>query len=118
MKQIGETTVNLAVAASKPYLLAIFDEAHPDARGFVDGLTGEALGAGPRFETPVIVGIGVLDIAMRAPTILVFGTCEVRTAAQLLTAGKAAGVIRMLAVAQRSENVAAADLVAEEMRRR
>src|SRR5512143_2375492 len=60
----------------------------------------------------------MLDIAVRAPAVLVFGSGEFRTAAQLRPACEAARVIRLPAIAQRGENVAAADLVAEEMRRR
>jgi len=100
-------------------LLAISDEAHPHSRSVSDHLTCEPLGAGPRLETPVIVGgIGLLLIAMRAPAVLIFGSGEFRAAAQLRAAGKSPGVIRTPAVAQRGENIAAADLVAEEMRRR
>src|ERR1700722_13956034 len=100
-------------------LEGLFHEAHPDPRRLADRLACQSLGAGPRCEALVVVGgIGVLQVAMRAPAVLVFASREFRTAAQLRAAGEAAGIIRAPAVAQGGENVAAADLVAEEMRRR
>ena len=56
-------------------------------------------------------------IAMRAPAVAVFGAGEFRAAAQLRPAGKALGIIRRPAIPQRGKDVAAADLIAEEMRR-
>src|ERR1017187_6226767 len=107
------------ICPAERYLLAISDEAHSHSRSLADHLTCEPLGAGPRLETPVIVGgASVLLIALRAPAVLVFGSGEFGAAAQLRSAGKSAGVIRVPAVAHRGENIAAADLVAKEMRRR
>ena len=54
---------------------------------------------------------------MRAPAVVIFGAGKFGAAAQLRAAGKAAGIIGRPAVAQRGEDIAAADLVAEEMRR-
>src|SRR5580693_4358335 len=97
--------------------LASTDEAHPDPRGLACDLAREPLGAGPCAKTPVIVGsVGALQIAMRTPAVFILGAGEFGAATQLRTAGKAAGKIRTPAVTKRGENVAAADLVAEEMR--
>src|SRR5262245_11721164 len=54
---------------------------------------------------------------MRAPAVLILRSCQFRAAARLRPAGKAACEVRTFAVAKRGEDVAAADLVAEEMRR-
>src|ERR1700689_5248187 len=54
---------------------------------------------------------------MPPPALLILGPRQFRAAAQLRTAGEAARIVRWFAVAQRGEHVAAADLVAEEMRR-
>src|SRR5687768_9935917 len=55
---------------------------------------------------------------MRAPAVVIIGAGKFGAAAQLRTAGEPARVIRRPAVAQAYENIAAADLVTEEMRRR
>src|SRR5262249_23716877 len=49
--------------------------------------------------------------------VLVFGACELGTATQLRAAGEAAREIRCLAGSKGCEDVATADLIAEEMRR-
>src|SRR5450432_249656 len=109
-------------AATRPGhkpLLAAFDEAHPHASRLAHDLACEPLGAAPRPKTPVVVGgIGAPDITMCTPAVIVFGSDEFRAAAQLRPACKAARKIRILAVAQRGQDIAAADLVAKEMRRR
>src|SRR5258705_8765065 len=99
--------------------LAISDKAHSHSRGLACDLARQPLGAGPRLKTPVVVGgIWALHVAMRAPAVVVFGAGEFGAAAQLRAVGKPARIIRGCAVAQRGQNIAAADLVAEEMRRR
>src|SRR5579864_2496770 len=54
---------------------------------------------------------------MRAPAVLIFGADEFVGAAKLRPLGKSAAVIHRFAVADRYQNIAAANLVAEEMRR-
>src|SRR6185436_7066924 len=91
---------------------------HADARDFAGGLTAQTLGASPVAKTSVIAcGRLALHIAMRTPAVVVIGAGKFGAAAQLRTAGEPARVIRWPAVAQACENIAAADLVAEEMRR-
>lgn len=98
-------------------LLAALDEAHPHPRGLARDLAGEPLGTGPRLEAPVIVvGVWLLLITMRAPTILIFGASEFGAAARLWPAGESTRIIRLPAVARRGQNIASPDLVAEEMR--
>ena len=78
----------------------LLDETHPHPRGLADHLTRQPRGAGPRLEALVVVGgAGTLEIAMRAPAVLVFGTRKLPAAARLRAAGEAARIIRTLAVA-------------------
>src|ERR1700694_1790264 len=114
----SKPTVNCAGAPNRPFLTA-FDEAHAHARGLAGGLAGEALGAAPGTEAAVVVGgLRASDVAMRTPAVAIFGADEFRTSARLRAAGEAPGIVRRPSVAQRGKNIAAADLVAEEMRRR
>src|SRR5258708_23281834 len=101
-----------------PALQALLDETHAHSRRLALGLALQPLGAVPRLKTAVVIGGDwVLDITMRAPAVLVFGAGEFGIAAQLRSAREAAGKIRVLAVAECTQNIAAADLIAEEMRR-
>src|SRR4029079_1878955 len=115
---ISKPTVNLA-AAGKGGFLAGFDETHAHARGLAGDLAGQPLGAGPGAETRVIVGGRFAgSITMRAPAVAIFGSRQFRAAAQLRAAGKSTRIVRSLAISHRGEDVAAAKLVAEKMRRR
>ena len=97
--------------------LAAFDEAHAYA-ALAGNLAGKSFGASPGTKTWVVIGdFPVLPITVRAPAVAVFSAGEFRAAAGLRPAGKAAGKIRPLAVAQRGKDVAAANLVSEEKRR-
>src|SRR5436305_8720333 len=99
--------------------LAAFHETHAHPRRRARPLAREALGAGPGTEAAIVFGgVGVLQIAMRAPAVLIFGAGKLGAAAQLRTAGEAARIIRTPSIAQRGKDIAAADLIAEEMRRR
>src|SRR5581483_10322691 len=90
--------------------------AHPGRR--CGGFAGEPLSAGPGAKTLVVfVRPRALHIAMRAPAVLIFGSGKLGAAALLRPAGKAFREIRRLAVAERGEDIAAAHLIAEEMRR-
>src|SRR6266436_8681474 len=118
---MSETTVNLEAqgGAGRAISLAISDKTHPHSRGLACDLARQPLDAGPRPKTSVVVGgVWPLHITMRAPAVVVFGAGQFGAAAQLRAAGKPPRVIRGPAVAQCGENIAAADLVAEEMRRR
>ena len=109
-------TVNLD--ACRQSGLAGFDKAHPHRVAWPSDLTRQPFGAGPRPEALVVVGgVGVLEVAMRAPAVLIFGAGKFGAAARLRAAGEAARKIRAFAVAKRGQDIAAADLVAEEMRR-
>src|SRR5216683_3381957 len=100
-------------------VLAALHETHPHSRDLARDLARQPLGAGPRLKAPVIFGgVSTLNVTMRAPAVVIFGSGEFGAAAQLRAAGKTARVIRGPAVAHCGENIAAADLVAEEMRRR
>src|SRR5437879_3413642 len=113
----SKPTVNLATAR-KDAFLAAFDETHAHARGFAGDLTGQSFGAGPGAKTRVVAGGRFpWDIAMRAPAVIVFGSRQFRAAAQLRAAGKSAGIVRWLAISRCGEDIAAADQVAEEVRR-
>src|SRR6202023_2233069 len=69
-------------------------------------------------KAPVVVArFRMRHIAMRAPAILVFSAGKLRAATNLRTAGKAAREVRLLALGKGGDDVAAAHLVAEEMRR-
>src|SRR3954453_6431460 len=94
------------------------DEAHAHA-GLWAGLTGKPVRTGPRPEAPIVlVGVGTLHIAMRAPAIEITGSCKLGAAAQLRAACETAREVGLFAVAHRRQDIAAADLIAEEMRRR
>src|SRR5947209_978229 len=97
---------------------ATFHKTHPHARGIADGLTGQPLGTRPGPEAGVIVrAFRILPIAMRPPAVVIFSPGEFGAAAQLRTARKSPRVIRRRPVTQRSEDIATANLVAEEVRR-
>src|SRR5258708_28877320 len=101
-----------------PALQALLAETHAHSRRLALGLAHQPLGAGPRLKTAVVIGGDwVLDITMRAPAVLVFGAGEFGIAAQLRSAREAPGKIRGLAVPECSQNISAADLIAEKMRR-
>src|SRR5277367_6976456 len=54
---------------------------------------------------------------MRTPAVVIFGSGQLPAAAQLRPLGKAAAVVDRFAVADFGQDIAAANLVAEEMRR-
>src|ERR1700712_1546038 len=115
---ISKPTVNCEEAPKRPILTA-FDEAHAHARGLAGGLADEAFGATPGTKAAVVIGsLWASGIAMRAPAVAIFGAGKFGTPARLRAAGEAAGIVRRPAVAQRGQNIATADLVAEKMRRR
>src|SRR6185437_3519779 len=91
-------------------------KAHAHPCGVASGLAGQPFGAGPAYKALVVIaGFGVLGIAMRTPAVLIFGAGELRAAAQLRTAGKAAREIGLLPLVEGRDDVTAAHLVAEEM---
>src|SRR5262245_50115374 len=93
-------------------------KAHAHARGRIGSLADEPPGAGPGQKTPVIAAASAgRAIAMCAPAIAVFRAGKFLRTAQLRPAGKALGIIRRPAIPQRGKDVAAAGLIAEEMRR-
>src|ERR1700736_1726883 len=100
------------------HALACPDKTHAHPRRLVCDLTCEALGAGPGMEAFVVVGgFGSLQIAMRAPAVFIFAAGKLGRAARLRAAGEAARIVRAFAVAQRTKDIAAPDLIAKEMRR-
>src|SRR3954453_10700827 len=115
----SKPTVNCVTAGKQP-LLTAFDEAHADSRGLAGNLARQPLGAGPVPKTRVIAGDRlasniILQIAMRAPAVAIFGPGQFGAATRLRAAGEASRIIRRPAVAHGGENIAAANLVAEEM---
>src|SRR4051812_47955199 len=102
---------------------ATIHKTHSDPRNLAEGLAGQPDGAAPAAKTRVIVGgLCVGLVAVRAPAVVIAGAGEFahkfRARALLRTFGKTPRKIRAAAPFERVENIASANLVAEEMRRR